>query len=240
MLAACGRSGSSSVRAIRIANLARRAPEMNHLWPLMHPLVAVLDGRGVDERRVGAGDLGLGHREARPGHALAERPQVLLLLLVGAPVQQRVHVALVGRLAVEDERPVVRPSAASACTMASSTWPSPMPPHSSGMCGSQSPSANACLRRPQRADVGLAVDLVGRSSPMRSSVGADHVVDERADPAPDLLELGGQGEVDAHGSESVTPPLPGEPGALPRLGVRSAHRRGGARRLSEEDLGASW
>ena len=36
--------------------------------------------------------------------------------------------------------------AASACTMASSTWPRPMPPHSLGMCGSQRPSAWALAR----------------------------------------------------------------------------------------------
>ena len=35
LFAACGISGSSSVRATRIAKLARRAFEMNHLWPLM-------------------------------------------------------------------------------------------------------------------------------------------------------------------------------------------------------------
>ena len=33
--AACGISGSSSVRATSIANFAPRAPEMNHLWPLI-------------------------------------------------------------------------------------------------------------------------------------------------------------------------------------------------------------
>ncbi len=71
------------------------------------PLVAVLVGAGLDERRVGAGDLGLGHGEADHGRALAQRPEVLLLLLVGAPVQQRVHVALVGRLAVQHPRAVV-------------------------------------------------------------------------------------------------------------------------------------
>ena len=32
---ACGMSGSPSVRAIRIAKLAPRAPLMNHLWPLI-------------------------------------------------------------------------------------------------------------------------------------------------------------------------------------------------------------
>ena len=78
------------------------------LVPVEHPLLAVLVALGLDQRRVGAGDLRLGHGEARPRRALAQRPQVLLLLLVGAPVQQRVHVALVGRLAVEHPRPVRR------------------------------------------------------------------------------------------------------------------------------------
>ena len=32
---ACGGFASGSVQAIRIANCAPRAPEMNHLWPLM-------------------------------------------------------------------------------------------------------------------------------------------------------------------------------------------------------------
>ena len=36
--------------------------------------------------------------------------------------------------------------AASAWTMASSTWPSPMPPHSSGMWGSHRPSSRALAR----------------------------------------------------------------------------------------------
>ena len=50
-----------------------------------HPVVAVEHGARLDERRVGAGDLGLGHREARAREAVAQRPQVLLLLRVGAP-----------------------------------------------------------------------------------------------------------------------------------------------------------
>ena len=39
--------------------------------PVDHPLVAVAVGLGLDQRRVGTGDLRLGHREARPGGALA-------------------------------------------------------------------------------------------------------------------------------------------------------------------------
>ena len=69
VLAACGMSGSSSVRAMRMAKLARWAPEMNHLWPLMTHSSPSWYGVGLDQRRVGAGDLGLGHREAGPRRA---------------------------------------------------------------------------------------------------------------------------------------------------------------------------
>ena len=98
-----------------------------------HPLVAVAVGQGLDQRRVGAGDLRLGHREARPGRALAQRAEVLLLLLVGRPVQQRVLVALVGRLGVEHERADRRP------------WrpPPTRPPSPSGRAPSR-PTPSAC------------------------------------------------------------------------------------------------
>jgi hypothetical protein len=74
------------------------------LVALDDPLVAVGVGAGLDQRGVGAGNLGLGHGEAAAGAALAQRLQVLLLLPVGPPVQQRVHIPLVRRLGVERER----------------------------------------------------------------------------------------------------------------------------------------
>ena len=101
VFAACGISGWSSVRAIRIANLAPRRARDEPLVAVDDPVVAVADGARLDERRVGAGDLGLGHREARAHDAVAEGLQVLLLLRLGRPVEERVHVALVGRLGVE-------------------------------------------------------------------------------------------------------------------------------------------
>ena len=72
-----------------------------------HPLLAVLVPLGLDQRRVGTGHLRLGHREARPHPSLTQWLEVLLLLLVGGPVEQRVHVALVRGLTVEDPRAVV-------------------------------------------------------------------------------------------------------------------------------------
>ena len=107
VLAACGRSGI--VLGARDedgeAGAARVGDEP--LVSVDHPVVAVADGAGLDQRRIGAGHLRLGHGEAAHRHALAERAQVLLLLLVGRPVQQRVHVAFVGRLAVQHPRAVV-------------------------------------------------------------------------------------------------------------------------------------
>ena len=71
-------------------------------------VVAVGDRARLDQRRVGARDLRLGHRETRTHAAVAETAQVLLLLFVGAPVMERVHVALVGRLRVQRERTEAR------------------------------------------------------------------------------------------------------------------------------------
>ena len=100
-----------------------------------------------------------------------------------------------------------------------------MPPHSGGMCGSQSPSAKACFAEPaERGAVGLAVGLLQPLLGDAHLGRADDVVDERADPAPELLELGGEAEVDAHGGESVTTPPS-------RNGAR------GRRSAGEEDLG---
>ena len=71
--------------------------------PVDHPLVAVGDRARLEPGRIGARDLGLGHREERARRPLDERPQELLLLLVGAEEVEDLAVARVGRLAVEDE-----------------------------------------------------------------------------------------------------------------------------------------
>src|SRR6266508_1326279 len=79
--------------------------------------------------------------------------------------------------------------AASACTIASSTWPNPIPPNSSGMWGSQRPASFA-----SRLDPVEAADLL--------LARLDDRVDEVADAQAEGVQLGGEGEVDRHGSAS--------------------------------------
>jgi hypothetical protein len=69
---------------------------MNHLWPWMN------------QRRVGARDFGLGHREAGSGDPFAQRPEVLVDLIRRRPVVQRVHVAFVRSRRVKRKRTEAR------------------------------------------------------------------------------------------------------------------------------------
>ncbi len=198
VFAAWAISGSSSVRAMRMAKLARWALEMNHLWPLMTQRVAVGLRAGADQRRVGAGDLRLGHGEARPHRPLAQRAQVALLLLVGAEVQQRVHVALVGRLAVEHPRPVVgarRLGLHHRQGDVAETHAAPLGRHL------RQPQAGLARRRPQGEELAVVRALVGLAQGAGVDAllgGADDVVDERPDTAAQLVELRRQAEIDRH------------------------------------------
>ena len=70
------------------------------LAPVEDVLVAVLVDRQADVGRVGAGDVGLGHREGRADLALEQRFEPAVLLLVGAELVQDLHVARVGGRAV--------------------------------------------------------------------------------------------------------------------------------------------
>ena len=78
------------------------------LVPVDHPVVAVPHGTRLEQRRVGAGDVGLGHREERPHLAGDERAQEALLLLVRAEQVQDLRVPGIGRLAAEHELRVRR------------------------------------------------------------------------------------------------------------------------------------
>ena len=168
------------------------------LVPVEHPLLAVLVALGLDQRRIRPGHLGLGHGEARPARAGAQRAEVLLLLLVRAPVQQRVHVALVGRLAVEDPRAVRRlgrlgldhrqldvPEAHAAPLLRHVGQPD------AGLLG-------LLAHVHEGTDVRLAVVLLEVLVVDLLLRRLDHVVDERAHPGADLLELGREAEVDGH------------------------------------------
>ena len=68
-----------------------------------HPLVAVALRATAQERRIGAGDLGLGHPEERARRTGDERLEEPLLLCVGAEQVQDLAVPGVGRLAAEDQ-----------------------------------------------------------------------------------------------------------------------------------------
>ena len=164
-----------------------------------HPLVAVLVGVRADQRGVRPGHLGLGHGEAAHRPALAQRPEVALLLLVGGPVEQRVHVALVGRHAVEHERPEGRlgrlglhhrqldvPEAHAAPLGGHVRQPQPHLPGLVAHGEERLDVVHPGLDPVEPADLLLA--------------GPDHVVDELTDPQADGLELRGEGEVDAHGA----------------------------------------
>ena len=78
---------------IAIANSAPLAPEVNHLCPLITHSPSSELSAGLQRGRVGAGHLGLGHREAAADLAVEQRLQEALLLLRRAVVGQDLHVA---------------------------------------------------------------------------------------------------------------------------------------------------
>ena len=88
--------------------------------------------------------------------------------------------------------------AASADTAAIAVGPSPMPPHSGGMCGSQRPHSSGLRRAARRS----SCDHSSRSPGRRLLLGRAHdLVHEGAHLQADLVDLGREREVD-HGAES--------------------------------------
>ena len=222
VVAAWGTSGSSSVRASRMAKLRAAGAADEPLVPVDHPLVAVGDGPRAHEGGVRSRHLGLGHGEARPHGPLAHGRQVALLLVVGAPVQQRVHVPLVGGVAVHDVR------------RRSASWPTrPTPPPAPSGRGPPHPTPWACAAstgRAARARVAQAVELGPPVGPARALggqalLGGTHVlVDEGPHAQAGVLDVGVEGEVDGHG-RSLPPRA-----ACPRRD-RSGRRRRRSRRV---------
>jgi hypothetical protein len=88
----------------------RRAvrPRGEPLVTVDHPLVPVAPRARLQRRRVGAGLVGLGHREERADLAGDEREEPALLLLGRAEEMEDLGVARVGRLAPEHELGVGR------------------------------------------------------------------------------------------------------------------------------------
>ena len=82
--------------AARIAG-ARRPP----FAAVDHIIVAVAGDVAFDIGRVGRGDRRLGHQEGRADLAVHQRPQPFLLLLARAVAVEHLHIAGVGRRAVE-------------------------------------------------------------------------------------------------------------------------------------------
>ena len=161
---------SSSVRAMRMAKLARRALEMNHLCPLITHSSPSLTAKVLI--RVGSDPATSGSvmakqlmtRPSRSGRrycsfcsSVAQCRSVCMLPSSGA-----------WQLRIQGPRRVL---AASDCTMARSTWPRPMPPHSFGMWGSQRPSALACSRSPKMIFRYSLRDTARSSSPNPETAG---------------------------------------------------------------------
>ena len=161
------------------------------------PLVAVAVGVRLDERRVGAGHLGLGHGEARPGPALAQRPQVL------APSARRCaqcssvcRLPSSGAWALSTNGPMPT-LAASALTPR--PWPSGRAPcrPTPWACA----AATAPLLAGHLAQVDDRLDPAhrGRSGRSTPSSGGPPRPSDRADLQADLVDLGREGEID-HGA----------------------------------------
>ena len=170
------------------------------LVPVEHPLLAVLVAVGADQCGVGACDFRFGHRETRPGGALRQRPEVGLLLLVGAPVQQRVHVALIRGLTVEHPRAVValrRFGLHHGELDMAKAHTAPILGH---MGQPEALLEGKLAQLDQLLDAGLSREGLVVAMPVDLIFGRlHHLGDERADTVSDVFELGGEGEVDGHG-----------------------------------------
>ena len=146
---------------------ARREP----LVAVDDPLVAVAHRARPQRRRIGAGNLRLGHREERAHLARDERLEPALLLLLRAEVPEDLAVPGV-RAPGSRRRAAPRPTARSPRSGARTTRKLPLePPASGGRCGAHRPSSFACARssRHQRVRVarprGRARARSGRRAP---------------------------------------------------------------------------
>ena len=193
------------------------------------PLAVAPLGAGADHAGIGAAARRrLGHGEGRAHLAVDDRPQPALLLRRRAGAREQVHVAVVGRHAIEGERTEIE-RAASSYIAAQATIGSAMPPNSLGDCGAHSPAAFAFARTGARRSSGM---FSCSAKFARSRLQRQHVLlDKGARAQPDVLEFRWQREIHLQPrSATIWPPsttmvvpamkLPAsEPAAV-------AHRRG--------------
>ncbi len=99
----CGRA-SGSVTAITIRKSAIEPFEENHLWPLITHSSPSLTAARLQQRRIRAGGVGLGHAEGGLQIAGEQRVQVAVLLLRRAGEREDLGVARIGRRVAERER----------------------------------------------------------------------------------------------------------------------------------------
>ena len=198
------------------------------LVPVDHPLVTVGHGPGPHERGVRSRHLGLGHGEARPDGAFAHGSEVALLLVVGAPVQQGVHVALVGRVAVHDVR---RPARLGRLgrhrrqRRRAQTHPTPLPGHV------RHPQVELARPGPEAVELRPPV-AAARALGRQALLGGTHVlVDEGPHAHAGLLDVGFEGEVDGHGRQSRTSGPSGRRVATPAWSRASGPWAPGLRRV---------
>ena len=144
--AACGMSGFSSVRATSNANWAPRAPEMNHLWPLIthsSPSWYACVRISVGSLPATSGSVMAKHERAVP----SQSGRRYFSFCSGVAQCRRVcWLPSSGAWAFRTNGPMLT-LAASADTAAMAVGPRPMPPHSGGMWGSQSFASLRALAR---------------------------------------------------------------------------------------------
>ena len=166
------------------------------LPPVDDPLVAVAGGPGLEERRIRPA-LGLGHRIAREDLTVEQRPEVLLLLLVGPVVGDDLGIAGVGRLGPEHDR---RPLGPSEDLVHEGELHLPVALATelgAEVAGPQAAFADLLF---ERVDDGpqCVVERVEGLVPPKKVDRLNLVADEGVDPVQLLLELGLGGELPPH------------------------------------------
>ena len=202
----------------------QRGPVVARGEPLVavdDPLVAVQLGARDQPGRVGAGALRLRHREARADLAVEQRLEPALLLRVGAVLGEDLHVAGVGRRAVEDHR---RDAAAAHLLAEHPVLPVGEPGAEAVVRQEQVPEAlglGALAQLDQDLGVGNARPDLGIERLDRLALdGVDVLLHELPDP----VQEGGHsvGRCEIHGRGAYPPPLEGQP--RQQRGARAAER----------------